>query len=217
MQRFILSRGVLVAFLVGIVFSPLCFAQDVTSSSVSSIGTLFQGIISSLSWLWIIFAVMAGKFMTNSVVYGSFLHLDQFFFHWWGLMRDIANFSLFGILLYQIIKAMISGAAAKFKNIIKNVLIAGVAIQASWFLTGALLDFSTVLVASFGTLPSQVISSNKSLQKDFSTTMQDLLKKKTTLYVDSMDTNNKYTKKDINEDEVKNMLDTITPTHNSLS
>jgi len=49
------------------------------------------------------------------------------------------------------------------KNIITKILIAGIGIQASWFLVAAILDISTIAVITVGTIPSQLISDNAHL------------------------------------------------------
>jgi hypothetical protein len=46
------------------------------------------------------------------------------------------------------------------KNIILRLLIAGIGIQASWFLVAATLDLSTIGVAAVGSLPAQIITTN---------------------------------------------------------
>lgn len=198
-------------------FVGLCFADN--PSSENSLTKIITWIIWSLSWLWIIFANLAGKFMTNSVVYGSFLNLDAFFIRWWDFMRNIANFTLVFLLIYKIVEALIiSKETTKLKEAIKKTLIAGVLIQASWFLIWATLDVSTILISSLGTIPAQVISSNKSLEKELTNNLQNLIKDKSQFIIDSegISIEPKWWEK-ITKDNITSLVDTILPTEKSLS
>jgi hypothetical protein len=49
-------------------------------------------------------------------------------------------------------------AANVIKGIVVNILIAGIAIQASRFIVAATLDISTIATAAVGALPAQLIA-----------------------------------------------------------
>jgi hypothetical protein len=51
-----------------------------------------------------------------------------------------------------------------FKQKIVAFLVAGVLIQMSWFLLGALLDVSTIATSAVGSFPAAIIESNGKLQ-----------------------------------------------------
>ncbi len=108
-------------------------------------------------WLKLIYVVLrpmlflAGIAMDNSMVYWSVFHMDAPLWTFWNMTKNFANFMLGFIVLFSILKWIFSSFwkdkgndARSPMTIIKNTLIAGVLIQASWFLTAALIDISTV-------------------------------------------------------------------------
>lgn len=58
------------------------------------------------------------------------------------------------------------------KEIIKNSLIAGVLIQASWFIVMVIVDISSILFATASSLPSQVVANNSYLQKSLEASLE---------------------------------------------
>jgi hypothetical protein len=52
-------------------------------------------------------AIIAGKLMTNDVVYGAFMHLDKYLRAIWNIMKNFANFGLAAMILYSIIKYVV--------------------------------------------------------------------------------------------------------------
>jgi hypothetical protein len=60
-----------------------------------------------LSWIWIFLAIIAGKFMTNDVVYGAFMNLDKYLRAIRNVMKNFANFGLTAMILYSIIKYVV--------------------------------------------------------------------------------------------------------------
>jgi hypothetical protein len=81
-----------------------------------------------------VLATLAGKLMTNDWVYGSALHMDIYLRKIWNIMKNFANFALAGVVLWSIIKGITGKEGIKVKDIITKTLLAGVLIQASWFL-----------------------------------------------------------------------------------
>jgi len=90
--------------------------------------------ISLCSRLWVILAILAGKLMTNDFVYGAFLHMDIYLWKIRNIMKNFANFALAGLVLVSIVKGLIGKDAFDPKKVITNTLVAGILIQASWFL-----------------------------------------------------------------------------------
>ncbi len=221
-NRKYLSQYLIVLFLVGTVFSSVCFAQE-QAASTKKLFLWLNELVSVLSWIWIVLANLAGKFMTNSVIYGSFLHLDEFFITWWSLMKDIANFALVFFLFYKVVVVLVKQDIVGMKKVIKEVLIAGILIQASWFVVGAVLDVSTVLTTAIGTLPAQVISSLPTTEKDTSKVFGQILKEKVQYNIFWKETTIKWiSKKNIDrvamtDTERKGIIDSLLPTYNSLS
>lgn len=211
----------LIFFLVGIVFSSLCFAQE--EQVAKGLYYRLQVIVGLLSWVWILFANLAGKFMTNSAIYGSFLHLDKFFITWWDLMRNIANFSLFFVLLYKILSSIIRGDTVWMKKILSKILVAGILIQASWFLIGAILDISNIVTSALWTIPAQVISSAPSVESHTTKVYNEVLKSKVQFNINWKDQENRGTARELtstttlSDQERKEVIDSLLPTYQSLS
>ncbi len=108
--------------------------------------------------------VVAGLALDNTLVYASIFHLDAPLWKFWNMMKNFANFTLWFMVLFAIIKSIITntwGWSDKDEKsplgIIKKTLIAGVLIQASWFLVAALVDVSTIATYAVGGLPLSVL------------------------------------------------------------
>jgi len=102
----------------------------------------------------------------NTVVYWSFLHLDASLWTLWNIVKNFANFALWFLVLFAIVRNVISplekSASDGWKpvTIIKNTLIAGILIQASWFLMAAIIDVSTILTYSIGWMPMTILQNS---------------------------------------------------------
>ena len=72
--------------------------------------------------------------MTNDRVYGSIVHMDIYLWKIRNIMKNFANFALAGIVLFNVIKNLVGKEKTSLKDIITKTLIAGILIQASWFL-----------------------------------------------------------------------------------
>ncbi len=97
--------------------------------------------------------VIAGLAIDNTLVYGKIFHLDAILWQIWDVMRNFANFTLIFVAFYHILKGIIESNTKNIQNVVKNLLIAGVLIQASWFWMGAVIDLSTIAVHGLGSLP----------------------------------------------------------------
>ncbi|MBO4203609.1 hypothetical protein J5893_02120 [bacterium] len=67
------------------------------------------------------------------------------------------------LFIYTILKSLFSGnnkIGSEFKTLITNTLIAGILIQASWFLTSAAVDLSTIATYGVGGLPITILGSS---------------------------------------------------------
>lgn len=109
-------------------------------------------------------AVLAGKLMTNDFVYGAFIHMDIYLWKIRNIIKNFANFALTWLVLYSIIKGIIGKEALDVKKVITKTLIAGILIQASWFLMGAVVDISTVATASIWAFPMSFFKNDLKLQ-----------------------------------------------------
>lgn len=102
---------------------------------------------------------LAGFALDNSMVYGSLFGLDAPLFLIWNIIKNIANFILWFMVLFEILKNFFTTGeqGKKAFDVIKKALIAGVMIQASWFLMGAIIDISTIATYSIGGMPIAIL------------------------------------------------------------
>lgn len=139
-------------------FNPT-FAQNATTENketLKNIGYILKKLTWLLSWIWILLASLAGKLMTNDMVYGSWLHLDVYLWKLRNICKNFANFWLLAFLLRWIIE-FVRGKSQSIQTLITQTLIAWILIQASWFLFAAVIDVSTILTAAVATFPSNFI------------------------------------------------------------
>lgn len=136
------------------------------TKQMSQMNDLFSQIsraIYALLWPVLFVAWIA---LDNRLVYGSFLHLDASLWALWNIMKNFANFALWFMVLFAIVRNIFTAPFGKSwdkrwpVSIIKKTLIAGVLIQASWFLIAAVIDVSTILTYSIWWLPMTVLQNN---------------------------------------------------------
>ena len=143
-------------------FSDWSFAAD--GDGINILWFSLNYVVSILGRIWVFFAKLAGTFLTNKWVYGEVLWFDALLRRYWNVMKNIANFWLWFYFVYVIFKWLINQTkediTKKIKDVILWLLVAWVWIQASWFLTAAVIDVSTITLAAAGAFPSQVISEN---------------------------------------------------------
>ena len=206
------------------------FAQTSEASSmtpVQKIGYLLKILISILSWVWVILATLAWKLMTNEFVYGTFLHLDRALWQLWNLVKNFANFTLWFVLVFTIVRNLFawSFGDSKYdpikgaKDTIIHTLIAWVLVQMSRFLMAALLDLSTIATAAVWALPSQFMASSTSFQNNMKTLITTWSTKKLVIdfstngnIVDAISTTGVDTQDDLNK-----FFDTIMPNTDSMA
>jgi hypothetical protein len=123
---------------------------------------------------WTIPVILAGKLLTNEVVYGEFMHFDIYLYKFWNLIKNIANYLLaflFIVKVFFLIKQGGSSIMSEVSKILKGVMIAAVLIQISWRIVGMLIDLSSLGIATVASLPSQIVSSNADYKKNFETAL----------------------------------------------
>lgn len=160
-------------FVVGLVFfvnhtfaANAC--SDETLKGLDAIKNALMWIGDIASWMWILLGNFAGKLMTNTLIYGEFMNFDIFLWKIWQISRTFANYALWFLFLYHILKYLLlpSAKADSPTKIIKKLLISSVLIQASRFLVMATVDISTIGLATISSFPSQVISNSQHLQNE---------------------------------------------------
>ena len=159
-------------------FSDWTFADEGGNFEILSIS--LNTILSFLAWLWVLFAKVAGTFLTNKWVYGEVFWFDALLWKYWNLMKNIANFWLWFYFVYVIFKWLIKqwkeDITKNLKKIIIWILVAGVWIQSSWFFTATIIDISTITLSAAGAFPSQVISDNPYIGTKVKTTLSEFIK-----------------------------------------
>lgn len=163
--------SLLALFLVAFIFFPdVAFADsanwllenDLYAREVSQI----IGIISHIVYvfIWPCLAI-AGTALDNSLIYGSFLHLDAALWNIWNIMKNFANFTLWFIFVFTIVKNLFAwsfGSSSSdpmkaAKDTIVRTLIAWVLVQMSRFLVAALIDLSTILIYAVWWIPLSML------------------------------------------------------------
>lgn len=201
------------------------FADSSTSMPdkiLKDFSNILRIIISILSWGRILLASLAWKFMTNELVYWTFLNLDKVLWNLWNIVKNFANFVLWFILLFSIVKNIffsVKNDANPLKNAkdtVQNVLIAWVLVQMSWFLMWMALDISTVATAMVWSIPSQIISNNSSSAQNNLTRLISSNQTKLEIDFDEADMVKAVKTWQLTEIELRQIVDTITPSANSV-
>jgi hypothetical protein len=193
------------------------FAAGGTETSNEVLKNIQSGLnnfISLCSRLRVVLAILAGKLMTNDFVYGGFLHMDIYLWKIRNIMKNFANFALVALVLGSIIKSLIGKEAMDIKKVITNTLVAGILIQASWFLMGAVIDLSTVATAGISAFPISFLKNDAGLKNEIRDAITKFKSKRYSIDLN----NNKIKTIDVewtqpSEDVRQNIL----PSYNSVS
>lgn len=158
-------------------FSDWSFAEDVSSEPLKSFSEVLNFAVSILSWIWVWFAKWAWEFLTNRWVYWEALNLDSLLWQYWNVVKNFANFWLWFYFVYVIFKALVGKEQVikKIKDMLLWILLAWVWIQASWFLIAVIVDVSTITLAAAWSFPSQVVSSSKTSEEAFRSSLSEYL------------------------------------------
>ncbi len=175
-KKTLIKVGIIIIITCVMCFSDWSFAAEWNNFDVMWFSLNY--IVAVLSWIWILFAKLAGTFLTNNWVYGEILWLDALMRRFWNVMKNIANFWLWFYFVYVIFKWLISSKediTQTLKKIIVWLLIAWIGIQASRFFTAAIIDVSTITLSAVGAFPSQVISSSPYVKWSLEMSMPEYL------------------------------------------
>ena len=155
------------------------FAQETTATSgIEGLKKTLNDALSLFSWWWVVLAVLAWKLMTNDFVYGAFLHMDVYLWKIRNIMKNFANFMLIALVLWSIIKSLTGKEALDIKKVITNTLIAGILIQASRFLVGAIIDISTIATTAISSFPMSYLKNDAALQGEVKNAITDFKAKR---------------------------------------
>lgn len=125
------------------------------------ISIIFDVLLRLGSWIWVIIATLAGQLMTNEWVFASNVWLDETLWKLWNYMKNIANFLIAWLLVYQIAKGVIGKNALDIKKILPKVLISSVLVNMSWFILYAAVDVANLGVAAVGSVPQIFFQENQ--------------------------------------------------------
>ena len=139
------------------------------ADSIQHINVFFWNLWRLCSWIWILLWNIAWILMTNTMVYWEFMWLDTFLWKIWQISRSMANYALWAMFIYSIFKYIFFQKWEAWSTVIKNMLVTSVLIQSSWFLVMALVDLSTIALATVSAFPSQVVSVSETLEQDLKT------------------------------------------------
>ena len=167
-----------------------------------------------------ILAILAGKLMTNDWVFGAALHMDTYLRKIWNIMKNFANFGLLAFLLGTIVKNLIKGGDMQVKQLITKTLIAGILIQASRFMMGALIDVSTVAVSAVGSFPSSFMQDNAGFKNRMNAAVKEIRKTNVTFDgaadINSVIKTNDASSSSPNPMSEGEILDSLMPNANSM-
>ncbi|EKD25336.1 MAG: hypothetical protein ACD_80C00084G0022 [uncultured bacterium (gcode 4)] len=204
-----------VIFIVWFFFVLPTYAQTAANAWVSEAQKLLNTILSLCSRWWIILAIIAGKLMTNDRVYASIIHMDIYLWKIRNIMKNFANFGLIAIVLRNIIQNLVGKNKIDIKGIITKTLIAGILIQASRFLVGAVVDISTIATTAVGAFPSSFLQSSPDLQEQIRKSMTNNVYKK--YEIDLFGANTMKPISTTEQPATTSNRESILPTYNSVS
>lgn len=125
------------------------------------IGIIFDVLVRIWSWIWVIIATLAWQFMSNEWVYGSGIGIDKTLWTLWNYMKNIANFLIAFLFIYQIAKWVVGKDAFNIKALLPKILVSTVLVNMSWFIMGAAIDLSNIGTATIGAVPQAFFKNNK--------------------------------------------------------
>jgi hypothetical protein len=182
--------------------------------------------LSLLAWLWIPFATIAGKLMSNGMIYGEFINMDKILYMLRNISRTFANFLAAWLILYNIVIGLTSwedqsGIVKKVLKVAWGIILANM----SWFIVGAVIDLSTIVTTTVAALPGtyfnadvnsknqilKAVGVNKLQRKMTFNTNADFCNGEKIIEQSDIDTNN-------NSDQTdEELLDMVMPKWNSIA
>jgi len=166
----VLIFSLLALFLVAFIFLPnVAFADWANLYGNDAYVKWISDVISVIShvvyvFIWPCLAI-AGAALDNSLIYWSFLHLDVALWNIWNIMKNFANFTLWFIFVFTIVKNLFAwsfgwsgGDPIKWaRDTVVKTLIAWVLVQMSRFIVSALIDLSTILIYAVWGIPLSML------------------------------------------------------------
>lgn len=154
------------------IFSPnVCYAAnnngDTSLEQQETFSQNLRSVINMISQIVYIFIrpllVIAWTALDNTLVYGKFLNLDAALWDIWNIMKNIANFALWFVFIFAVVKNLFKTSfwdgnpLQDAVKVVKSTLISWVLVQMSWFILGTLIDLSTILIYAIWGLPLSML------------------------------------------------------------
>lgn len=221
-SKIIICLGGMILLSVG----TMAYAQTATADDPLKFTETVQQIVTLLSRLWVVLAMGAGKLMGNTFVYGEFMNFDVYLRQMWNISKNFANMAIGLMFLFYVRKIVFTPDQLTGSEVGKKIwgfLLAGVFIQASRFMMGALLDIEKIATSAMGALPALVIQDDNSWWQTISLAMEESGVRWKSLHLKESGTNPTYLVYDGEQPaqwfdwSTEWILDAILPTHNSLS
>ena len=109
--------------------------------------------------------LLSGLALDNTMVYGEIFHMDAPLRQFRNICKNFANFGLWFMILYEILKSIFTLAGAeKPMKVIQKAIIAGILIQMSWFIVAALVDISTIATYAVWGMPMSILKTDNSMK-----------------------------------------------------
>lgn len=156
-------------------FSDCSFAADDNMDLLKEVAEMLDLMVSIMAWIWVFLAKWAWELLTNNWVYWEILWLDAILWKYRNLVKNFANFGLWLYFLYEVFKWLTNGAE-KIKDKLVWLLIAWVWIQSSWFFTAAVVDLSTITLATAGAFPATIVSDQEEVMDSVADSLNKFLK-----------------------------------------
>lgn len=221
-QRYLLLPLIIFLFL------GVSYGQTTTpgSEDIRNFAILSSELINLLNRVRVILANMAGKLMTNTLVYAEFIHLDKYLRQLRNISKNFANFALGFIFLIWILRAIFdnnNNTSDKIGKKIGYLLIAAIGIQSSWFLVGALIDIEKIASSAIASLPSIIIAQDSNIRntiingpfgRDIHTKLKLTYDKSSTYKSFKIEPEQNTNTNNIQSDEI---FDAISPRYDSIS
>lgn len=200
------------------------FAADtnsLTETTLKGINTVINPIIMFFSRVRVLLAIGASKLMSNELIYGSILKLDTYLWTIWNVMKNIANFIMGFMVLFMTLRYLLFLGESPVK-LIPKLLLAGILVNMSRFIVGALLDIATIATSGVGGFVNTVFNDSAGLGSQLSTELNSTMNKipKKSVFVLDAAKNNKQAviqEPQTQGTSVNDALQLILPKANSIS
>lgn len=142
------------------------FANGQPDPALLKQASFMYNAITFLSWVRVLLCMLAGKVMTNGLLFGGSFGLDVYLREIWNVMKNFANFALGFVFLIVVLREIfgleIQESLGHIAEKVQWFLFGGLIIQASWFILLAMISVSTITSTAAAALPSMVIQADSS-------------------------------------------------------